>query len=61
MLKLSAPRFLTFIVSLGLAALALASLKLRIPVVGHTVVSYRTWFLVGAYTLLAIGVISKSL
>ena len=59
--KMSAPRLLTFVVSLVLVALALASMKFRLPVVGHTVVAYRTWFLVGAYALLALGVVSKSL
>ena len=58
--NLTAPRLLTFAASLVLAALAVASLYMRIPTIGHTVVAHRTWILVGAYALLAVGVVSKS-
>jgi len=61
MLSLSPPRVLTFLVSLVLIGLAVASLYLRIPTIGPTVVKFRTWFFVGAYAALALGVISKSL
>lgn len=61
MINLSAPRLVTFLVSLVLVGLAVASLYWRIPYVGRTVVAYRTWFFVGAYVVLALGVTSKSL
>ncbi|MHC2000073.1 hypothetical protein ACYQR9_06465 [Methylobacterium sp. CM6241] len=61
MLNLSTPRRLTFLLSLVLIGLAVASLYLRLPTIGPTVVKYRTWFFVGAYVLLAFGVVSKSL
>jgi len=61
MLSLSPPRILTFLVSIVPIGLAVASLYLRIPTIGPTVVKFRTWFFVGAYAALALGVISKSL
>lgn len=61
MLNLSAPRALTFLVSLVLIGLAVASLYMRIPTIGPTVVKFRTWFFVGAYAVLALGVVTKSL
>lgn len=61
MLNLSPPRAITFLVSLVLIGLAVASLYLRIPTIGATVVKFRTWFLVGAYVVLALGVVSRSL
>jgi len=48
MLNLSPPRAITFLVSLVLIGLAVASLYLRIPTIGATVVKFRTWFFVGA-------------
>ncbi|MCJ2037061.1 hypothetical protein [Methylobacterium sp. J-068] len=59
--KLSPPRAVTFLVSLALIGLALASLYLRIPTIGPTVVKFRTWFFVGGYVVLALGVVSRSL
>jgi hypothetical protein len=61
MLNLSPPPAITFLVSLVLIGFAVASLYLRIPTIGATVVKFRTWFLVGAYAVLAFGVVSKSL
>ena len=61
MLNLSPPRTLTFLVSLVLIGLAVASLWLRIPTIGPTVVKFRTWFFVGGYVLLALGVVSRRL
>ena len=61
MLSLSPPRLLTFFVSAVLIGLAIASLYLRIPTNGPTVVKFRTWFFIGAYVALALGVVSKSL
>lgn len=59
--NLTAPRLLTFLVSLVLIGLAVASLYTRIPMIGRTVVAYRQWFFIGAYVVLALGVLSKSL
>ncbi|GJE44620.1 hypothetical protein [Methylobacterium soli] len=61
MLRLSSPRLLTFLEAAALIGLAIASLYLRIPTIGHTVVKFRTWFFVGAYVVVALGVILKSL
>lgn len=61
MLNLSPPRAITFLVSLVLIGLAVASLYLRIPTIGPTVVKFRMWFFVGAYVVLALGVVSRSL
>ena len=61
MLNLSPPRVITFLVSLVLIGLALASLYLRIPTIGPTVVKFRTWFFVSAYVVLALGIVSKSM
>ena len=61
MLNLSSPRGITFLVSLVLIGLAIASLYMRIPTIGPTVVKFRTWFFVAAYVVLALGITSKSL
>ncbi|ACK81035.1 hypothetical protein [Methylorubrum extorquens] len=61
MFNLSAPRALTFLVSLVLIGLAVASLYMRIPAIGPTVVKFRTWFFVAAYAVLALGIVTKSL
>jgi hypothetical protein len=59
MVQLSPPRLLTFLASFVLAGAAVASLYLRLPMVGHYVGGHRIWFLVAAYTLLALGVVSR--
>ena len=61
MLSLSSPRLVTFLLSVILIGLAVASLYLKIPTIGPTVVKYRTWFFIGAYAVLALGVVSRSL
>ncbi|AWN39604.1 hypothetical protein [Methylobacterium durans] len=61
MLSLSPPRLVTFLLSVILIGLAVASLYLKIPTIGPTVVKYRTWFFIGAYVVLALGVVSRSL
>ena len=61
MLTLSAPRALTFLVSLVLVALALATLYTRVPMIGGYVASHRAWFFVGGYAVLALGVLSRRL
>lgn len=44
MLNLSSPRTTTFVVSLVLLGLAVASLYMRIPTIGPTVMKFRNWF-----------------
>ncbi|MER2265586.1 hypothetical protein [Methylobacterium oxalidis] len=61
MLSLSPPRLVTFLLSVILIGLAVTSLYLKIPTIGPTVVKYRTWFFIGAYAVLALGVVSRSL
>ena len=61
MLNLTPPRTMTFVVSLVLIGLAVASLYMRIPTIGPTVMKFRNWFFIGAYVVLALGVVSKSL
>lgn len=61
MLSLSPPRVLTFLVSVALIGLALASMYTHIPTIGAFVVKHRTGFFIGAYLVLAVGVVSKTL
>ena len=61
MLNLSPPRTITFVVSFVLIGLAVASLYMRIPTIGPAVMKFRNWFFIGAYVILALGVVSKSL
>jgi cadmium resistance protein CadD (predicted permease) len=61
MLNLSPPRAFTFLISLALIGLAIASLYMRIPTIGPTVVKFRNWFFIGAYVVLALGIVSRSL
>lgn len=61
MIRLTPPRLITFAISVLLVALAVASLYTRLPVIGPTVVSHRTWFFVGGYAVLVLGVLSRRL
>ena len=58
--QLSPPRLITFVASLVLAVLAFATMYTRVPMVGHYVAGHRIWFLVAAYAVLAVGVMSRS-
>lgn len=60
-MNLTAPRLLTFLVSAVLIGLAIASLYLRIPTIGRFVAGHRTEFFVGAYAVLALGVLVRRL
>ncbi|HMO30213.1 hypothetical protein [Enterovirga sp.] len=60
-MNLSAPRLLTFALSFALIGLAVASMYLKIPTVGKFVAGHRTEFFVGAYAVLALGVLSRRL
>jgi hypothetical protein len=58
---LTAPRFITFVVSLILAVAALASLYTRLPVVGTFVNAHRLGVALAAYVILMLGVFLRGL
>jgi hypothetical protein len=58
---LTAPRFITFIVSLIVALAALASLYTRLPVVGTFVNAHRLGVALAAYVILMLGVLLRGL
>ena len=60
-MNLTAPRLLTFAISLALIALAIATMYLKVPTIGKFVASHRTGFFIGAYAVLALGVLSRRL
>ncbi|WP_133770811.1 hypothetical protein [Enterovirga rhinocerotis] len=60
-MKLTAPRLLTFAVSLVLIGLAVATMYWKVPTVGSFVAGNRTGFFIGAYAVLALGVLSRRL
>lgn len=60
-MSLTAPRLVTFAISLLLIGLAVASLYLKIPTVGKFVAAHRTGLFIGAYAVLALGVLSRRL
>jgi hypothetical protein len=58
---LTAPRFITFAVSLILALAALASLYTRLPIVGTFVNAHRVGVALAAYAILMLGVLLRGL
>ncbi|MDB5642562.1 MAG: hypothetical protein JWN07_1879 [Hyphomicrobiales bacterium] len=60
-MQLTTPRILNFIISLIIAALAIASLYMRIPTIGAWVNGHRFWMMVAAYVILALGVVVRGL
>lgn len=60
-MQLTTPRVLTFLLSLIMALLAVASLYARIPTIGSWVNAHRFWMMVAAYVILALGVILRRL
>ena len=60
-MQLTAPRILTFILSLVVALLAIASLYTRLPTIGAWVSGHRFWMMVAAYVILALGVVLRRL
>jgi hypothetical protein len=61
MLNLSADRILTFLVSVVLIGLAVASLYTRLPAIGPRVVKVRTGSFLDVYAVLELEVASESL
>ena len=60
-MKLSAPKFLVWLLALILAALAIVSRYVAIPVVGDFVKRYEFWVMTAAYGLLLLGTLFKGL
>jgi hypothetical protein len=58
-MRLTSPRIVTFVVSLGLAALAVSGLRLHVPAIDHVVAEHRNAVLTAAYGLLAAGVVFR--
>jgi hypothetical protein len=59
-MQLTRPRFSTFLVSLILALLVIASLYTHIPAIGSWINNHRFW-MVAAYGILALGVVMHGL
>ncbi|VFU09175.1 hypothetical protein [Methylocella tundrae] len=59
--RLSPPGFPIFLVSVVLAALVIATLYWRVPIVGHYVSTHRFWVLGAAYAALLLGVVMEGL
>ncbi len=57
--RLTPPSSLVFVISLVLAVLAVASVFVSIPGIGHYVNAHRFWLMTGAYALLAVGVLTR--
>ena len=60
-MKLSAPKFIIWLLALILAGLAIASKYAGIPVVGSFVRQNEFWVMTAAYVLLFLGTIFKGL
>ncbi len=60
-MKLSAPKFIIWLLALVLAALAIVSKFVPIPYVGSFVKQYDFWVLTAAYGLLFLGTLFKGL
>ena len=60
-MKLSAPKFLIWLLALILAGLAIASKYVGIPYIGSFVKQYDFWFMTAAYGLLFLGTLFKGL
>ena len=56
---LTAPRIPTFIVSLALVLLAVASMYVHLPAALSFVNGHRFWLVVAGYVVLALGVVLK--
>ncbi|MBA4347232.1 MAG: hypothetical protein C0413_00040 [Clostridiales bacterium] len=58
-MKLSAPTFIVWLLALILAALAILSKFIGIPVIGGFIKQYDFWVMTAAYGLLLIGTLFK--
>jgi hypothetical protein len=59
--RLTPPRILILFVSLILAAAAVATLYMHVPIFGHYVATHRFWVMTAAYTVLLAGVVFEGL
>lgn len=60
-MKLSAPKFVTFLIALIVGVVAIVSMFVTIPVIGAIIAPYVTYMLMGAFGLLVLSVIFKGL
>ena len=60
-MKLSAPKFLIWLLALILAGLAIASKYVGIPVIGGFIKQNDFWVMTAAYGLLLLGTLFKGL
>jgi hypothetical protein len=60
-MKLTAPKFLIWLLALILAALAIVSKYVGIPYVGDFVRQYDFWVMTAAYGLMLLGTLFKGL
>ena len=60
-MRLSAPKWLVWLLALILAALAIASKYVGIPYIGGFVAKNDFWFMTAAYGLLFLGTLFKGL
>ncbi len=58
-MKLSAPKFIVWLLALIAAGLAIASMFVSIPYIGSFVEANKFWFMTGAYGLLFLGTVFK--
>ena len=59
--SLNAPKVITFLISLVLVGLAVASLYVHLPAGQGFVATHRFWFAVAGYGLLALGALLPGL
>ena len=60
-MKLSAPKFIVWLLALIAAGLAIASMYVSIPYIGGFVGDNKFWFMTAAYGLLFLGTLFKGL
>lgn len=60
-MRLSAPKWIIWLLALIAAALAIVSMYVKIPYIGSFVESNRFWFMTAAYGLLFLGTLFKGL
>ena len=58
---LNAPKVITFVISLILVVVAIASLHMRMPFGAAFVSAHRFWIVVAGYVLLALGCVLRGL
>jgi hypothetical protein len=59
--RLTPPGTLIFFISLILAAVAVATVYMHVPIVGHYVATHRFWVMTVAYSVLLAGVVFEGL